>query len=127
MGLYRQRKNIDGSVIEPVIAIVILITTFGMAFTILTKLNSATPVKAINKANEMISNEIFETFTNSNFIDKEVKDGAFQLEKEVYLDEKSDIIEISYHVYDWKRKLIASKTIHKTKYSIDFSEVENNR
>lgn len=126
MGPLGKRLYIKGSVIEPVIAIVILITSFGMALTILTKLNSATSVKAINKANEMISNAVYETLTNSEFLDMEMKEGAFQLEKEVKLDETNGIVKISFRVYDRKRKLIASRIIHKTKYSIESSKIDQN-
>lgn len=124
MGSVIKRKYINGSVIEPVIAIVILIITFGMALTILARLNSAIPVKAINKANEMINNEVFETLNNSNFLDKEVEEDSFWLEKEVKLNEETGIIEISFRVFDRNRKIIANKIIHKTNYSLSSPEID---
>lgn len=107
-----------GSILEPVVSIVILVFTVGMALTILTKMNSATPVKAVNKANEIISEVLFETFTQADYLDKEWQEGAFSVERQVKYNQESGILEVFIKVTDIKSRVLAEKRISKIDYTL---------
>lgn len=100
---------LKGSIVEPVVAIVILVMAIAMAFTILTRLNLVPELQAKNKANEVISNEIANTFNNKELLDKEEQFGGLMLTKTVYQGQK--IIEIELAVYDTDNKEIAVRKL----------------
>jgi hypothetical protein len=126
MGIGRINKWVRGSIIEPVVAIVILVTTIAMAFSILSRVNIVPSIMALNKANEMINNEVFLVYTQKDFLDKEIKDGAFLLEKKVNLVDKTSIILVKINVFDATNKLIASKTVQLFDNETKPKEIEEN-
>ena len=108
---------IRGSIVEPVVAIVILVTTFAMAFSVLSRVNIVPSIMAINKADEMINEEVFLVYTEKDYLDKEETDGAFTLFKKV---EQINNLAIKVHmeVYDASKKLISQRTVQI--YDIEF-------
>lgn len=120
MGKITWNKRIKGSIIEPVIAVVMLVLTMAMAFSIIARLNITPTLKAINKANEMIDTEVYDILKNKNYIDNEKKDGALTLIKTVISDKiNSDLIEIKIEVRDSKKKILSVKHILVTDQNLD--------
>ncbi len=111
----KQKNNnklwVNGSIMEPVVAAIILVMAIVMAFTILTKLNIVPQIQAINKANEMISQEELKTRREKEFLDKEIKDGALTLTKTVTKQENGLLIEVDYTVVDNADKELSSRTV----------------
>lgn len=111
MGGSRIKIWLRGSIVEPIVAIVILVTTIGMAFTVLSKVNIAPSIMAINKAAELINQEVFQVYTSKDYLDKEITDGAFTLVKKISQEKKTSVISIQIEVFDASKKLIASKRL----------------
>jgi len=110
MGKINLSKKIDGSIIEPIIAIVLLMLTMVMAFGIILRLNITPALKATNKANELIDTEVYDILVNRNYIDNEKKEGALTLTKTVVRDQtNTDLIHITIQVQDSKKKLLSGK------------------
>jgi len=111
MGSSRIKIWLRGSIVEPIVAIVILVTTIGMAFTVLSKVNIAPSIMAINKAAELINQEVFQVYVSKDYLDKEITDGAFTLVKKISQEKKTSVINIQIVVFDASKKLIASKRL----------------
>ena len=105
------KARVQGSIVEPVIAVVILVITMAMAFTILTRTNITPIVQAKNRANELISMELFQTINESDFLDKEEQIGAFRIVKKVELVQNKNAVNIIVQVFDLKQKEIMKKQI----------------
>lgn len=122
MGLLRINKALRGSILEPIVAIVIMVTTIAMAFSILAKVNIVPEIQALNKANEMVNHELFLVYTQNDFLDKEYTDGAFTLVKEVQPLSQSSTITIKISVKDAKGKSIVKKFFQV--YNKDVSKIK---
>lgn len=127
MVLNAMKRKLQGSVLEPVVAIIILVVTIGMALTVMTRTNAAIPVKAINKANEMIEREMSATLETSDFLSNEITDGAFHLVKKVQFSEETGLIDILLQVFDVNGKLIADKNRMIIEYNKETSVNETDR
>jgi hypothetical protein len=100
------KKKVKGSIVEPVIAIVLLVLTMAMAFVVLTRTNNTPKVQAINLAGELINQEIYNTITNTDFLDKSETVDAFTLIKEVSEINDGQAAIIKLQVQDKGGKLI---------------------
>jgi hypothetical protein len=110
MGSGKIKIWLKGSILEPLVAIVIMVTTIGMAFSVLAKVNIVPQVMAINKAAELINSEVFLVYSQKDYLDKEIHDGAFTLTKQVSRAGKTNAVIIVLTVQDASNKVIASRT-----------------
>ena len=103
------KLHTNGSIVEPVIAIVMFVLAMAMAFTILTRTNTTPLIQAKNMAGELVSQELFNTITKSDFIDKEEQYDAFKLQKEVTILSEGKSVLIILTVFDRNQDEILCK------------------
>jgi hypothetical protein len=101
--------RLKGSIVEPVIAIVILVFSMAMAFTILMRTNHAPKIQAQNRASELINTARFNTVIHSDFLDASESSGAFTLVKKVTEFEEGKCVRVDLQVYDAKQELVAKE------------------
>ncbi len=117
---------IKGSIVEPVIALVILVMAIAMAFTILTKLNIVPSLQAKNKANELINNELLIILTEKKLLDSEEEFGGFTLIKTIKQEQSNSLITVELEVVDARQKQIAfSKVVFTERQLMGFKGSNN--
>jgi hypothetical protein len=106
-----KHKWLRGTILDPVIAIMVLVSVFTMAFTILTRLNIYPGLRIINKAHEMISSEVYETLNDKQLINKEITEGSLTLNKTITQIPESNLIKVELMVTDADNKLLARRIL----------------
>lgn len=106
-----KRLWVKGSIIEPAIAMVILVMSIATAFSILTNLNLVPKLQAKNRANELINMEMRNVLDNKDLLDSENQYGGFRLIKTIEEASARNLVSIHLEIVDLKNKRIAKRTL----------------
>lgn len=106
------KAELTGSILEPLIATIILLTVLSMAFTIFIKLNMHPTLAVKNMANSVVDSIYKETILNKNYLNQEFSLNGIQVLKEVKLNEQNDLMQLNITVFDNKNKLIKRKRLY---------------
>ncbi|MBN1115643.1 MAG: hypothetical protein JXA77_00440 [Bacteroidales bacterium] len=102
---------VKGSIIEPVVAIVIMVMVFGFAMVFLSKYSTIYDLKAINVANEMIDQELYNVVVLLDLNTDDVVNGALVLKKNIEVNKMENILFINFVVNDRENKIISKRQI----------------
>lgn len=106
------KKYLPGSsILEPLIALMIILFSLTAAFTVVIQSNRQNNVPQIVRAQELASGNLNQAIFNKMFLNEELLEDGLRIEKlfEWYDHEKS-LLTCKINVYDNENKILANRT-----------------
>jgi hypothetical protein len=104
------KYKLRGTILEPMIALMIIMFSITSAFTIVMKANNHNNIHQIARADASADEVLFNTIRDKKYLDEELKLQGLTIEKSVeWYDKPNHLLRVIINVYDNKNKILATR------------------
>ena len=104
------RNKLRGSILEPLIALMIILFALTSAFTVVIRANQLNNIPLRVLAQQIASSSLNTAIHNKLFIDEEIRENGLRIEKLFdWYDREKGLLTCKVNVYDNKDKLLTSR------------------
>ena len=104
-------KKIRGTILEPLIALMIMLFSLTAAFTVVIQANQRTHIPQHIRAQQLAASALNDAIHNRIFLNNEIQEEGLRLEKQFeWYDRENGLLICTINVYDNKNELLANRT-----------------
>lgn len=101
------KYRLKATIMEPMVALMIILFSLTSAFTIVLKTNNHDNIRQISRAESTAESILNQTIHEGKFLDEETKTEGFRIEKSMeWYDKPNHLLKIRINIYDNQNKLL---------------------